>query len=241
MALLGRTGLDKNEVRFTSEGADCDPYIVVTGSPLILWRWDDGTTDNVANPGNKVWGSVATRNHSVESDWKVVTEFRLEADNISKIDNLELLISLTHLVCNTNSISVLDVSALTSLTILHCYSNSISVLDVSNLTSLTYLHCSLNSISVLDVSALTALTTLHCYSNSISSLSVSALTALKTLNCHNNGMSATNVDNILIDLDTAGASNGTASLAGTNAARTSASDAAKANLLGRGWTITVNE
>jgi len=55
------------------------------------------------------------------------------------------------------------------------------------------------------------------------------------------GLSSAEIDDFLIDLNTAGGSNGVLNLAGTNASRTSASNTAKSGLLSRGWVITVNE
>jgi len=55
-----------------------------------------------------------------------------------------------------------------------------------------------------------------------------------------NSLSSSEVDNFLIDLEASGASDGTLNIAGTNAARTSSSDAAVSALQSRGWSITVN-
>jgi len=56
----------------------------------------------------------------------------------------------------------------------------------------------------------------------------------------NLGLSSSEVDNFLIDLEASGASSGTLNIAGSNAARTSSSDAAVSALQSRGWSITVN-
>jgi hypothetical protein len=61
-----------------------------------------------------------------------------------------------------------------------------------------------------------------------------------TINLQDNAMTSTEVDNQLINLDATGWINGTLNIAGTNAARTSASDTAYNNLIANGWTITVN-
>jgi surface protein len=55
-----------------------------------------------------------------------------------------------------------------------------------------------------------------------------------------NAMTATEVDNQLINLDNTGWINGAINIAGTNAARTAASDTAYNNLITNGWSITVN-
>ena len=200
----------------------------------------DNWTDNTG------WGGSGTVN-----DWFGVT---VVGGHVTQVDliinNLvgaagatldPLSDSLTRLTCRNNSISTLDVSALTSLTFLNCAANNISTLDVSALTSLRWLYCYSNSISVLDVSALTELTILSCGSNSISTLDVSALTELTNLYCDNNSMIAAEVDNILCDLDTAGAIDGTLKIFGTNAAPSAAGLACEANLedISRGWEVTV--
>jgi len=55
-----------------------------------------------------------------------------------------------------------------------------------------------------------------------------------------NSLSSSEVDNFLIDLEASGASSATLNIAGTNAARTSSSDATVSALQSRGWSITVN-
>jgi hypothetical protein len=55
-----------------------------------------------------------------------------------------------------------------------------------------------------------------------------------------NNMTSTEVDDQIINLDNTGWINGILNIAGTNAARTSASDTAYNNLIANGWTITVN-
>jgi len=95
--------------------------------------------------------------------------------------------------------------------------------------------CDGNTISTLDVSANTALVTLDCSSNSLTNLSITNNTALTTLRCDGNSLVAGDIDNIVIQLDTNGLSNGTLDIP---LGRTAASDAAKASLQGKGWTVT---
>ena len=112
------------------------------------------------------------------------------------------------------SLEILDVSTNIELINLFCYDNAISVLDVSNNTELTGLYCYENTISVLDVSNNTELTILYCYGN----YQAPSIT-----------------DQIFIDLDANGKSNGELDIRDN---RTSASDAARANLITKGWLIT---
>jgi hypothetical protein len=61
-------------------------------------------------------------------------------------------------------------------------------------------------------------------------------------NCFaNNALTQQSVDNILVSIDTAGASNGTLGIdGGTNATPSAVGLAAKASLEGKGWTVTTN-
>ena len=238
---IGILSSARTYIAFTGTGADIDPVIVVGGAPNIAWEFGDGQESSLANPGLISFGGAATREHRLKVDnWSAVTQFVIDTDNITKLDNLQLLTSLTSLSCHINAISVLDVSALTLLTDLYCAINSISVLDVSALTSLTVLYCANNSISVLDVSALTLLTYLNCYDNAISVLDVSALTSLSVLYCNDNGMASGAVDNVLVALDANGQINGTCYIHGTNAAPGAPGLAAKANLIAKGWTCVTS-
>ena len=160
-------------------------------------------------------------------------------NNTISILDVSALTSLTSLNCYSNTISTLDVSALTLLTSLSCGDNTISALDVSALTSLTSLNCYNNTISALDVSALTSLTSLYCYNNTISALDVSALTSLTSLSCQNNTMIEAEVDNIICDIDVAGVTDGTLSIAGTNAAPSAAGLICKGNLETDDWDVDV--
>jgi len=54
------------------------------------------------------------------------------------------------------------------------------------------------------------------------------------------GLDSTEVDNLLIDLESSGMSSGTINIAGNNAARTAASDAAVTSLEGKGVTVDTN-
>ena len=124
-----------------------------------------------------------------------------------------------------------------NITHLNCERNSISTLDVSNLTSLTVLSCDNNSISTLDVSNLTSLTHLYCYNNSISTLDVHLLSSLTNLRCQNNSMNQSTVDTILCDMDAHGTSNGYIDISGNNAAPSATGVNCKNNLESRGWTV----
>jgi len=137
-------------------------------------------------------------------------------------------------------------SALTSLTILRCDSTSLTgdVSSWSALTSLTSLRCPDNSFTgdVSSWAALTNLTDLRANFNNF--------TFDNTTSWSNNGAdirlfdclwTSTMVDNALAAFAGGPVTNSTINIAGTNAARTSGSDADKATILANSNTLTVNE
>ena len=131
----------------------------------------------------------------------------------------------------TADIRVEKIDGLTSLTISVL---GLTALDVRMNTDLTYLNCQNNTISILDVSKNNALTDLYCRSNTIPELDVSMNTELQLLYCYDNNQASSITDQIFIDLDANGKSNGVLQIRNN---RTSASDTARANLITKSWTI----
>ena len=89
-----------------------------------------------------------------------------------------------------------------------------------------------------------SVTQLFFYNCAMTGLDITPLTG--TLNglairLENNNMNATNVNQLLIDLDTKGWTGGILNTSGTgNAAPTGAGITARTNLIGKGWTVTTN-
>jgi len=139
--------------------------------------------------------------------------------NISSIAGLTSLLSIDF----SNTGVEGDIAGFTSfsnLIYLISYNSSITgnLADIASLTSLVYLW--------LSDTSLTYTTT---------SLPAWAGNDIELTSC---GFSSAEVDNILIDLASGCGANGRLNLGGTNAARTSASDAALATLIAAGWTVT---
>lgn len=201
--------------RFTTgTGSSLDP-VFAAASATFEWINPDKSISTGTTP-NPILDE--TGDYTVKcSDWSDVTEFDCNSDEIEALDNLHVFSGMTTLKCTDNDIAVVDVRAVLTLTTLHCNDNSLTTLDVSTLVLLERL---------------------DCYSNSISSLNVIALVALVTIHCADNSMAEAAVDDILADLVTAGASNGTITMAGTNAAPSGVGD--KNILIGRGWTVTTS-
>lgn len=123
--------------------------------------------------------------------------------------------------------------------------------NLAGLTKLTGLYLASTSVSgtLSELSPITDIDYLYVYSTSVSGWSDVTLSNnwaaddLCDIRAQDCGWSSASVDQILIDLAAmvTGSDAGYLNIGGTNAARTSASDAAKATLLSNGWTITVNE
>lgn len=92
----------------------------------------------------------------------------VNAKNLSGIENFT---GLTHLYCNYNNLSSLDLRGLTSLQYLNCSNNALISLKIDGLASLETLSCSNNLLTILDVSGLNSLTSLTVYGNDLNSIS----------------------------------------------------------------------
>jgi hypothetical protein len=79
---------------------------------------------------------------------------------------------------------------------------------------------------------------LSCFNNNISILDIFQNSSLTTLRVQSNNLDSTQIDNIIINLDNHGLSNGTLAYNNNPGSPTNASLAAYNNLLAKGWTIT---
>jgi hypothetical protein len=101
-----------------------------------------------------------------------------------------------------------------------------------------------NLTGVILPSTANSVSQLFFYGCNLSSFDITPLTG--TLNglsvrLDSNNLNATNVNQVLIDLDTKGWTGGVLNLGGTgNAAPTGAGITARTNLIGKGWTVTTN-
>ena len=188
---------------------------------------------------------------------------------LSLIDGLTSLTSLD-LGETSVSGTIVSLNGMTSLTYLDISSTTVAgaVTGVPALTSLLYLYVDNTSITGLVSEFVMATGLIELVANDCAGLScdiddLDVLTDLELLNIENIpswyltttlptwsdivfiatscSLTTAQVDQILIDLNTAGGTGGTLYIAGTNDARSSTSDAAHTALLGKSWTIYVNE
>ena len=122
-----------------------------------------------------------------------VKSMRLIGKSIGDLKGIEHFTALTHLRCQKNQLTSLDVSKNTALEELDCGDNQLTSLDVSANTALKELYCGDNPLTALDVSANTALTDLNCINTQRASLDVSKNTALTSLLCGDNQLTSLDV------------------------------------------------
>ena len=106
--------------------------------------------------------------------------------NISDLTGIEDFTALETLICNTNELSMLDVSNNMNLVSLLCGSNNLASLTVSNNTNLETLNCADNQIQTLDLSSNTALKSLTASGNRLTQIDVSNNSGLTFLSISNN-------------------------------------------------------
>ena len=139
-----------------------------------------------------------------EKEIKEVTTFNVSHSNIKSLKGIEFFKALTHLDCDDNQLTSLDLSKNTALTHLNCDDNLLTSLDLAKNTALKWVYCSDNQLTDLDVSKNFALIELKCATNQLSSLDVSKNEALVALQCNNNNIKGSAMDalvNSLNDLD----------------------------------------
>lgn len=142
--------------------------------------------------------------------------------------------------------SIASLSSMTGMIGLYLYDTAVTgaLSNLSGMTSATTVSLYNSSVSgdFADLAPLTSLLATFLYDTNVDTYTQGSLPAWTNNNIrvYNLGWDSTEVDNSLIDLDAAGGTGGTFNVAGTNAARTSASNDAYTSLLGKSWDVTVN-
>jgi len=154
--------------------------IRLAGSGTVTIDWGDGSE------------IITSTLKEYKSRWWHKREFSFKYANASSRTITITGESITHLGCNGNKNSGLDVSSLDvtnnpALTFLECLSCQFTSLDVSNNPALRYLEIRFcNQLTSLDVSKNTKLSRLICQGTGLTSLDVSNNKALTGLDCSMN-------------------------------------------------------
>lgn len=121
-----------------------------------------------------------------------VTHLNCEENLITSLD-ISNNVNLRALNCNSNNLTSLDISNNRKLERLDCSANNLTALDISNNVNLGYLDCSANNLTALDISKNVKLKDLDCSSNNLTSLDVSKHVNLEWLNCSSNKLTSLNI------------------------------------------------
>ena len=173
-----------------------------------------------------------------------LADLRLYDNQLTDIGDISTLTQLTILSLYSNQLTDIgDISTLTQLADLRLYDNQLTDIgDISTLNQLTVLRLNNNQLTDIgDISTLTQLAVLYLSDNQLTDIGGIGSASLTTIRIENNALIQTCVDQVINDVDSLGASNGTLNLSGgTNSAPSGASSTALANLITKGWTVTTN-
>jgi EGF domain len=151
-----------------------------------------------------------------------------------------MFIGITEFEFNSAGIkSFSNVACLKNATVFAIRDNPISSIDVSGLTSIDNLTIRDTDIATLDLTALSALRLLWVHRNQLTDLDVRTNSNLEFIQANNNRLPSVVLDQIVIDLDSHGKSNGEVRLADNSGGLTAASYDSCQRLITKGWSIDV--
>ena len=131
------------------------------------------------------------------SEIENITELNVYNKNITDLTGIEDFINLTHLYCNQNKLTTLNLKFNTKLRILRCHINQLNEIDLSNNLDLEYFLGYSNNLTNLDVSKNLKLYNITCAYNKLTNIDVSKNTNLQNLDCSFNKIESLDLSNNL--------------------------------------------
>jgi hypothetical protein len=156
---------------FSATGSSFEPVLIVTGSPSILWTFDDGTTSTSATPV-KNYGSAGNRKNSLKvTPWSSVQRInigytaddggdasieKVTQQNVVSVSGLELVAPTLRQWCSSyNPVTSLDFSNFVQLDTVECFKctslSSIALINVPQLQRLCVEYCNLPLMNFSDI------------------------------------------------------------------------------------------
>jgi hypothetical protein len=153
---------------FTTTEVSFAPVIQVTGSPVILWTWADGTTSTSATPV-KTYGTPGVRTNTLQvTPWSAVTRINIGYDggdggsgaieavadqHVSSVQGLQSVAPSLRQWCSSyNELTSLDFSNFTQLDTIECFrSQSLASVTLHNTPALQracFEDCDLHSLDL---------------------------------------------------------------------------------------------
>jgi hypothetical protein len=257
VTVTANTDADTSFFKIVTTGAEQAALRVkLTSSQSVVIYWGDGDSDEIVGTGadqnlTHNYAGAGTWHCTVTGDLDDVLEWYYSdakilssTSEVTKFTNLEIITDTGADALYGLMSDIYDVRAtLESITLVNQSNFTGDSSTLADLTALTYLNINTTGITVdlADIAGLSSLTYMRLNGHT-GSFTDTALPALNGVNeyVHDLGLSGTEVDNYLIRKAAAGKTGGVVYIAGTNAARSSASDAAVTTLTGNGVTVTAN-
>ena len=146
-----------------------------------------------------VW--IDLNNNAQKDNGEAVTSFESMVEYTIGSQTITVYGKVTHMFCNNNQLTSLDLSKNTKLISLNCSLNNLNTsLDLSSNTELEELYCSSNQLTSLDLSKNTKLAILNCSFNKLTSLNVTHNKELFSLFCYVNKISGSNMTTLVNSL-----------------------------------------
>ncbi|MDR6763543.1 uncharacterized protein YjbI with pentapeptide repeats [Flavobacterium sp. 2755] len=117
------------------------------------------------------------------------------SSNYLKTINISALKELVYLDCSGNLITALDASQLKNLETLVCAQGFLTSINLTGLSKLHHLHLSRNSLEYVDLSGLINLTNIDFGYNNLKALDLTGLTKLEDLICNDSKIESVNLTN----------------------------------------------
>lgn len=132
----------------------------------------------------------ASKDFSVEGAiWEAPEKYKITSDD----GTITLRGDITNFTCESNKLTMLDVSQNSTLKTLHCNGNDLTELNLTNNTELEELKCFSNNLTALNISQNSKLKRLYCSYNRLTQLDVTKNELLEEFHCYNNQLSELNV------------------------------------------------
>jgi uncharacterized repeat protein (TIGR01451 family) len=162
----------------------------------------DSNNDGEIQVSEALWVSTLWVNSSSITDLTGIAKFTniwqlyCQSNQLTVL-NVSALINLRSLDCSSNQLTTLNITNCNQLKNLYCSNNQLTNLDVANRPPLIELSCSNNLLTSLNLTNDNALTSVYCDSNQLTTLDVSNKPALIFLNCYSNLLTSLNITNDL--------------------------------------------
>ena len=146
----------------------------------------NGNIVPVGDPSS-MGNGIANDNYVTTAKINTVISLSVTSRHITDLTGIEDFTALTHLECQYNQLTALDVSQNTALVELDCSINfSLSSLNLGQNSNLSEIRCMSNQLTNLDVTGLPNLTLLACSINQLTGIDVSQNPELTIFTCSNN-------------------------------------------------------